>query len=361
MSIKKKAKSPFILNPSLRVKGFRKHHQEKKLKFIQLAREREARGQGKARQKPSPGQMMKLGWETRESQAEAQDKGKARQKPSPGQMIKFGLMMKIGFTQLGGESLVEARDKGKVEKQSLRQMRKLSQGRKQLKIPKCNDAENNSWDSDHRPIKERSQQFKHDRTLEDSFNDGSVSSVDEAKLRTEAGLGDSIPGRKLMKKHGSYWEADLCCSESTNVIQLAMESSEWGKKKKYTNDEEAPLTKNPQVEASYKFGPRNAPPGKIKKALAFSVVVQDPVKKAKELFKPTFHKQSTIGGIVSQASSKPFDFMELVDGDPVKAKPKPKPHPIKWKVSTSELGIVTQDWSKRIAKESVHSTRSKKL
>jgi len=67
-SIKKKAKLPFILNPSWRAKGFRKHHQEKKLKFIQLAREREARGQGKAGQKPSPGQMMKLGQETRESQ-----------------------------------------------------------------------------------------------------------------------------------------------------------------------------------------------------------------------------------------------------------------------------------------------------
>jgi len=153
----------------------------------------------------------------------------------------------------------------------------------------------------------------------------------------------------------------LGCSESTNVIQPAMESSEWGKKRKYADDEEAPLTKNPQVEASYKFGPRNAPPGKIKKALAFLVVVQDPVKKDKELFKPPFHKQLTIGGVVSQASSKPFDFMELGDDDPVKPKPKPKPCPIKGKVSTSELGIVTWDWSKRIAEESVHSTRSKKL
>jgi len=88
------------------------------------------------------------------------------------------------------------------------------------------------------------------------------------------------------------------------------------------------------------------------------VVVQDPVNKAEELLKPTFHKQLTISGVVSQASSNPFDFMELGDGDPVKPKPKPKPkpHPIKEKVSTSELGIVTRDWSKRIAEESVHST-----
>jgi len=49
--------------------------------------------------------------------------------------------------------------------------------------------------------------------------------VDEAKLRTEAGSGDTIPGRKLIKD-GSYWEADLGCSESTDVIQSAMESSE---------------------------------------------------------------------------------------------------------------------------------------
>ena len=30
--------------------------------------------------------------------------------------------------------------------------------------------------------------------------------MDEAKLRTEAGSGDTIPGRKLIKD-GSYWEA----------------------------------------------------------------------------------------------------------------------------------------------------------
>jgi len=220
----------------------------------------------------------------------------------------------------------------------------------------CYDTKNDSWDSDHRPIKARSRQFKHDQTHEDSFNDGSVSSVDEAKPRTEAGSGDTIPGRKLMKKDGGYWEADLGCSESTNVIQSAMESSEQGKKRKYADDEEAPPTKNPWVEASYKFGPRNAPPGKIKKALVFSVVVQDPVKKAEELFKPTFREQSTISGVVSQAGPKPFDFTESGDSDPVKPKPKPKPCPIKGKVSTSELGIVTQDRSKRIAEESVHST-----
>jgi len=74
------------------------------------------------------------------------------------------------------------------------------------------------------------------------------------------------------------------------------------------------------VETSYKFGPRYAPPGKIKNALAFLAVVQDPVKKAKEFSKPlsfskSFHKQLTIGGVVSQASSKPFDFMESSDGD----------------------------------------------
>ena len=61
MNVKKKAKLPFILNSSLRSKGFRKHHHEKKLKFTQLAGEREARDQEKAGQKLSPGQMMNLG------------------------------------------------------------------------------------------------------------------------------------------------------------------------------------------------------------------------------------------------------------------------------------------------------------
>ena len=69
---------------------------------------------------------------------------------------------------------------------------------------------------------------KHDWTLEDSSNDGSVSSVDEAKPTPEAGSGDAIPGRQLILHqvdgHGSYWETDLSCSESTNVIQSAMES-----------------------------------------------------------------------------------------------------------------------------------------
>jgi 2-keto-4-pentenoate hydratase/2-oxohepta-3-ene-1,7-dioic acid hydratase in catechol pathway len=116
----------------------------------------------------------------------------------------------------------------------------------------------------------------------------------------------------------------------------------------------------------YKLGPRNARPGKIKQTLP---VVQGPVQKAEEL-KPVvevsigkFHKQSTIA---SQAGpSQPqiplvhLNFTKSSDGDHVK--PKPKPKPIKGKVSEGELGIVTRDRSKRIAQESVRSTRSKKL
>lgn len=59
-------------------------------------------------------------------------------------------------------------------------------------------------------------------------------------------------------------------------------------------------------------------------------------------------KQPTIGGVVLQATSNQpqiplvnFYLTESGDGDPVKPKPKPKPCPIKGKVSTGELGIVT--------------------
>ena len=65
MNSKKKARSPFDLNPSSRVEQFRKHLPEEKLKFMGLGRERspaeEARGKAKARQKPSLCQMKKLG------------------------------------------------------------------------------------------------------------------------------------------------------------------------------------------------------------------------------------------------------------------------------------------------------------
>ena len=56
-----KGKVAFRFKSFLEGKGVQEAPPRKKLKFIQLAREREARGQGKARQKPSPGQMMKLG------------------------------------------------------------------------------------------------------------------------------------------------------------------------------------------------------------------------------------------------------------------------------------------------------------
>ena len=61
----------------------------------------------------------------------------------------------------------------------------------------------------------------------------------------------------------------------------------------------------------------------------------------------------------SQQQAVTFDFTKSSDGVPVK--PKPKPHPIKGKACTGELGIVTQDQSKRIAQESVHSTWLKKF
>lgn len=232
---------------------------------------------------------------------------------------------------------------------------------KAIENPECNDDdEKDSLDFVvEKPTKKR-------MAPEDgSDEDGSASSQDEDKPTTEAGSGDIALGQRL-KGDDSYWEADLGCSESTDVIQSAI-----GKKRKYADDEEAPPTKNPRVETSYKLGPRNGRPGKIKKTLTFSTVVQDPFKK-EELFKPVLEvsivdKQSTIGRVVSQAgSSRPpiplfnFDFTQSGDGNPVKAKPKPRPI-IKGKVSIGELGIVTRDRSKKIAQESVRSTRSKKL
>lgn len=203
----------------------------------------------------------------------------------------------------------------------------------------------------------------HDRTQSDS--NGSISSGDEAELTvTEATMKPPSP----MKDTDSYWEADLGGSASTDVMD--MELGARGKRKR-TDDDATPV-KKPRVKI-YKLGPRNAQPGKIKQALAFSPVVQGPVTKAEQQ-KPIlevsigkFHKQSTIGGLASQAGpsqltipSLNFDFTESGDGNPVKPKPKPRPI-IKGKVSSSELGIVTRDRSKRIAQESVRSTRSKKL
>jgi hypothetical protein len=181
-----------------------------------------------------------------------------------------------------------------------------------------------------KPIKEGI--LQHDPTTEGS-GDGSIS-----KLTTKAGSGDIIPKRvtlvepnmtleqrgispKLMQPPSrlvkatddSYWEADLGGSDSTDFIELDMEFSEMGKKRKYTDD--VSPVKNPV----YKLGPRNTWPGKIKQT-----VIQGLVKKAKEL--------------------KPILEVSISKG----------------KVSEGELGIVTRDRSKKFAQESVHSTWLKK-
>jgi len=141
--------------------------------------------------------------------------------------------------------------------------------RKKAVDPEWDD---DSWDSDVELTKERTQQ--HDQTL-DGSDDESVSSMDTAKPTTEASSSEAIPERKMKKpvtltetreqrgvktsdpkvKHTiSYWEADLGSSESTDVIQLVMESGERGKKRKYEEDA-TPIKNSVSKTSGYPCGP----------------------------------------------------------------------------------------------------------
>ena len=314
-----------------------------------------------------------------------------------------------GLREAPPRKKVKVHTVGKAKKQSRRSIgqrksraeMELESGEAMLrkKAEEPEDDENDSWgDSDvERPTKKGTQQYSQ---YEDSSDDGSFSSSGgEAKLTTEAGSDDIPESRQLKQKQSrvetvtaetstkrdrelqkppvtdthatsdwdvmpgdSYWEADLGCSGSTNVIQSAMGLGERGTKRKCADGDALP-SKNPRLDTGYKLGPRNGRPGKIKKTPALSVV-QDPGKG--ELFKPelvTLGKTSKQQSEVDPQAGPPklfnFDFTKSSDGIPVKPKPKPRPI-IKGKLS-GELGIVTRDRSKRIAQESVRSTRSKKL
>ena len=148
-----------------------------------------------------------------------------------------------------------------------------------------------------------------------------------------------------------YWEADL-----------GDRSGEAGKKRK-RSDEDTPPQKVSWLETVYKLGPRNGPPAKIKKLVDFSMAVQDLVQQDLKpvSFGNAFSKQGSNEVAPQAGRSKaytPFiDIVRSVNSVPVK--PKPRPHPVKGKVST-KLGIVTRDQSKKIAEESVRTTRPKK-
>ena len=166
-----------------------------------------------------------------------------------------------------------------------------------------------------------------------------------------------------------------------------MEVGQRGRKRKLSA-EATPPSKIPRLETGYKVGPRNTRPGKIK-CLAVSAV-HHPVKPAQASTLKAGSRQPSLTLDFTKSSDdmkpKPQDRVEaeLINrmaevtmklttsaskagssyshqqaGVPVK--PKPKPRPIKGKASTGELGIVTQDRSKRIAQESVRSTRLKKI
>ena len=161
------------------------------------------------------------------------------------------------------------------------------------------------------------------------------------------------------------------------------------------SEETIPSSKIPRLETSYKVGPRNTRPGKIK-YLTVSAV-HHPVKPAQASMLKAGSRQPflTLDFTKSSDDMKPKPQYQVeaaqdwVEAEPINrmaevttklttgaskagssyghqqasvpVKPKPKPRPIKGKVSTGELSIVTRDRSKRIAQESVHSTWSKKI
>lgn len=105
-----------------------------------------------------------------------------------------------------------------IEENELESDEEARPRKKALEDQECNDeAGHNRWDSDvEKPTKERTQLLKHEDSLDE---ERSVSSLDEDKPTTEASSGNII-------SQIGFWEANLDCSESTDVIQSAMESNE---------------------------------------------------------------------------------------------------------------------------------------
>ncbi|EDQ98562.1 uncharacterized protein LACBIDRAFT_335853 [Laccaria bicolor S238N-H82] len=176
-------------------------------------------------------------------------------------------------------------------------------------------------------------------------------------------LSHEVPSDTEVLADDTFWEADLGCG---------VESADRAKKRKFTDEEDTPC-KFPRLEKGYKLGPRSARPGKVK-CRAASAVIQATVKPAQatnlrsDTTKASNSFDFTKSSGVNAKRPVPSKQKESEAGPSqqpsidVPTKPKPKPRPImKGKVSTGELGIVTRERSKKIAEESVRSTRSKKV
>ncbi|EDR06366.1 uncharacterized protein LACBIDRAFT_300550 [Laccaria bicolor S238N-H82] len=212
-------------------------------------------------------------------------------------------------------------------------------------------------------------------TLEEDRDSGSDLGSDDATITVDTSpelqpryndtwaLSHEVPSDTEVLADDTFWEADLGCG---------VESADRAKKRKFTDEEDTPC-KFPRLEKGYKLGPRSARPGKVK-CRAASAVIQATVKPAQatNLRSDTtkasnsfdFTKSSGVNAkrpVPSKQKESEASPSQQPSID-VPTKPKPKPRPIiKGKVSTGELGIVTRERSKKIAEESVRSTRSKKV
>ncbi|EDR01892.1 uncharacterized protein LACBIDRAFT_332888 [Laccaria bicolor S238N-H82] len=212
-------------------------------------------------------------------------------------------------------------------------------------------------------------------TLEEDRDSGSDLGSDDATITVDTSpelqpryndtraLSHEVPSDTEVLADDTFWEADLGCG---------VESADRAKKRKFTDEEDTPC-KFPRLEKGYKLGPRSARPGKVK-CRAASAVIQATVKPAQatnlrsDTTKASNSFDFTKSSGVNAKRPVPSKQKESEAGPSqqpsidVPTKPKPKPHPImKGKVSTGELGIVTRERLKKIAEESVRSTRSKKV
>ncbi|EDQ98412.1 uncharacterized protein LACBIDRAFT_335984 [Laccaria bicolor S238N-H82] len=212
-------------------------------------------------------------------------------------------------------------------------------------------------------------------TLEEDRDSGSDLGSDDATITVDTSPelqpryndtrahSHEVPSDTEVLADDTFWEADLGCG-----VELADQA----KKRKFTDEEDTPC-KFPRLEKGYKLGPRSARPGKVK-CRAASAVIQATVKPAQatnlrsDTTKASNSFDFTKSSGVNAKRPVPSKQKESEAGPSqqpsidVPTKPKPKPRPImKGKVSTGELGIVTRERSKKIAEESVRSTRSKKV
>ena len=135
-----------------------------------------------------------------------------------------------------------------------------------------------------------------------------------------------------------YWEVDL-----------GDHLGEAGKKRKWSDDEDTPPPEGFSVRDGLQTWPQKWPPGQNQE---ISWVFDGCARPGSTRFEASFLWQ-----FGRSHPRTPIDFVTSVNS--VTVKPKPRPRPIKGKVST-ELGIITRDQSKKIAEESVRTTRSKK-